>query len=147
MDNPGSSNGRTTDSESVYRGSNPWPGAMCGFIFDVARSLGPKRPNGRSDDVHIKDKATQKTALSSRGLGRCPLTAVTRVRIPLGLPYKPCYGGVFSLRIPRPARFWLGAIFLSSKLKLRLRILQSNPEACPHVHEAVNPWHGHRYWL
>ena len=27
-------------------------------------------------------------ALSSRGLGRCPLTAVTRVRIPLGLPSK-----------------------------------------------------------
>jgi len=49
---PGSSNGRTADSESAYRSSNLCPGA---------------------------------TALSSRGLGRRPLTAVTRVRIPLGL--------------------------------------------------------------
>src|SRR5581483_7434511 len=38
---------------------------------------------------------TGATALSSRGLGRRPLTAVTRVRIPLGLPRKPRYGAVF----------------------------------------------------
>jgi hypothetical protein len=36
------------------------------------------------------------TALSSRGLGRRPLTAVTRVRIPLGLPKEPCIHGGFS---------------------------------------------------
>ncbi len=50
----GSSSGRTTDSDSVYRGSNPRPPA----------TMVP----------------------SSRGLGRRPLTAATRVRIPLGLP-------------------------------------------------------------
>lgn len=34
--------------------------------------------------VRIEDR--EFAALSSRGLGRCPLTAVTRVRLPLGLP-------------------------------------------------------------
>ena len=37
------------------------------------------------------------TALSSRGLGRRPLTAVTRVRIPLGLYLKPHNHAVFEL--------------------------------------------------
>jgi hypothetical protein len=36
--------------------------------------------------VRVHDR--EPTALSSRGLGRCPLTAVTRVRIPLGLHRK-----------------------------------------------------------
>ena len=38
-------------------------------------------------------------ALSSRGLGRRPLTAVTRVRIPLGLKRKPHNDGFFSLLV------------------------------------------------
>ena len=49
-------------------------------------------------------------ALSSRGLGRRPLTAVTRVRIPLGLPKEPCSHG-FLLRSTRHvAPLWHGAI-------------------------------------
>ena len=43
------------------------------------------------------DSMRGSTALSSRGLGRRPLTAVTRVRIPLGLHENPCFTRVFSL--------------------------------------------------
>ena len=49
----------------------------------------------------VRIPVPERPALSSRGLGRRPLTAVTRVRIPLGLPRKPCFYGVFSLVPPR----------------------------------------------
>src|SRR6202035_2507839 len=38
--------------------------------------------------IGVRISAREQSALSSRGLGRRPLTAVTRVRIPLGLPVK-----------------------------------------------------------
>ncbi len=39
--------------------------------------------------IGVRVSTREPAALSSRGLGRRPLTAVTRVRIPLGLPHKP----------------------------------------------------------
>ena len=53
----------------------------------------PGSSNGRTAVSDIADRWFESmpgsiTALSSRGLGRRPLTAVTRVRIPLGLPKK-----------------------------------------------------------
>jgi hypothetical protein len=61
-----SSNGKTADSGSAYRGSNP-----CGAAWG---------------DSSLSNISRVRLALSSNGLGRSPLKAEIRVRFPLRLP-------------------------------------------------------------
>ena len=83
-----SSNGKTADSGSVYRGSNPCGAATgildCGFwildfTFWTARDWNPTVQNRKSKFQNAL------LALSSNGLGRGPLKAEIRVRFPLRL--------------------------------------------------------------
>ena len=82
-----SSNGRTADSGSAYGGSNP-PRAT-----KRIGTTGRRRFRWRCFWP----------APSSSGLGRCPLKAETRVRLPLGLPTidpPPGWGGGFFCGAP-----------------------------------------------
>ena len=77
-----SSNGKTADSGSAYRGSNP-----CGAAALRTANCGLRKAllNVPSySEIRIPQSAMD-PALSSNGLGRGPLKAEIRVRSPLGL--------------------------------------------------------------
>jgi hypothetical protein len=78
----GSSSGRTTGSGPVSEGSSPSPPARKSEKRKVKREFYP----------FILFLYNLNVVLSSRGPGHRPLTAETRVRIPLGLPieFKAC---------------------------------------------------------
>src|SRR4051812_10403592 len=71
----------------LYRAKfGPYNPALSRGYSSAGRALAWHARGQRFDPAYLHHEAKLRKSLSSRGLGHCPFTAVTGVRIPLGAP-------------------------------------------------------------
>src|SRR5206468_9653119 len=71
----------------LYRAKfGPYNPALSRGYSSAGRALAWHARGQRFDPAYLHHEAKLRKSLSSRGLGHCPFTAVTGVRIPLGTP-------------------------------------------------------------